>query len=568
MTPENLEAIVQRLRKQGCDDALVEVKACGESLSKDIWESVSAFGNTRGGTIILGLEEREGFRPVPGFKLDRVRDQFVSGLEDGGNAKPKIVNMPQYDLERFDFEEEQVLVVEIREVDPRFKPCYVRDKGLTNGAYKRVDDKDIKLSATEIFELQHLLEPSLADRGEVEGSSVLDLDQKLVDRLLSREKERGSKALRGTDDRGVQLKRLNVFKPSGALSFAGLMGLGVYPQEFFPKLVVDVAVHPGIEKSDPEGPRFLDRVVCEGSIGEMVDAAVLAAARNLRTYSYVEGASRRDELEIPLDVLREAIANAVIHREYASYFVGQSVSVDVFSDRVEITNPGGLWGGKTLETLGDGQSRCRNSALMQLVSRIEYSGEGAPAEGQGSGIRLMIREMRSRALDEPRFDAGVDYFRVVLRRGGVELSANKEWMDGLMARPLSVVEAAVMLEARRKSSFSVGELRQLLGYDSDEIRRALEALENDGLLRCVSPDAYELCAGGGGDRRRRRASARDSILMTLENAGKPIGMREIADLTGHKIGTLRAQMSRLVSEGLVTPTAPATNASRKYTLTK
>ena len=125
-----------------------------------------------------------------------------------------------------------------------------------------------------------------------------------------------------------------------------------------------------------------------------------------------------------------------------------------------------------------------------------------------------------------------------------------------------------MLEARRKSSFSVGELRQLLGYDSDEIRRALEALENDGLLRCVSPDAYELCAGGDGDRRRRRASARDSILMTLENAGKPIGMREIADLTGHKIGTLRAQMSRLVSEGLVTPTAPATNASRKYTLTK
>ena len=566
MTPKDLETIVQRLRKQGCDDAWVEVKTCKDSLSKDVWESVSAFGNTRGGIIIFGLSEEEGFRPVSGFKLDRVRDQFISGLEDGGNVKPKIENMPQYNLERIDFEGAQVLVVEIGEAEPRFKPCYMRDRGLTNGSYKRVDDKDIKLSAAEIFELQHLLEPSSADRAAVEGSSIEDLDQKLVDRLLTREKERGSKALRGTDDRNVHLKRLNVVEPSGALSFAGLMGLGIYPQEFFPKLIVDVAVHPGIEKSDPEGPRFLDRVICEGSIGEMVDDAVFALARNLRTYSYIEGTARRDELEIPMDVLREAIANAVIHREYASHFIGQSVSVDVFADRVEITNPGGLWGGKTLETLGDGQSRCRNSALMQLVSRIEYSGDGAPAEGQGSGIPLMIREMRSRALDEPRFDAGVDYFRVVLRRGGVELAVNKEWMESLAVRPLSAVEGAVMLEAKRKSCVSVGALHQLLGYDSDTIRLALRALEDDGLLKCVSPDTYELCVDGDEGRRKAKVSARDAILMVLENTAEPVGMREIADLTGCKIGTLRAQMSRLVSEGLVAPTAPATDTSRKYTL--
>lgn len=566
MAPEELTSIVKRLRKQGCDDAQTEVKACKESLSRDVWESVSAFGNTHGGTIILGLEENAGFRPVSGFKLNKVRDQFISGLEDGGNAKPKIANMPQYDLERVDFEGSQVLVVSISEVEARFKPCYIRDRGLSNGAFKRVDDKDIKLSATEVFELEHLLEPSPADREAVKDSSVEDLDRTLVDRLLAREKERGSRALRGTDDRNVHLKRLNILTSSGTLSFAGVMSLGVYPQEFFPKLVVDVTVHPGIEKSEPGGPRFLDRILCEGPIGEAVDEAVIAIARNLRTYSFVEGTGRRDELEIPRDVLREAVANAVIHREYSSSFVGQSVSVDVFADRVEITNPGGLWGGKTLETLGDGQSRCRNSALMQLVSRIEYSTEGSPAEGQGSGVRLMIREMQSHALDEPRFEAGVDYFKVVLQRGGAEIAENQEWVGTVAARPMNSTERAVLLEARRETGVSVRALHGRLGYDSDEIRSALQALERDGLLKRVSRDKYELAAITSVPQRALRISSRDVILALLEEADEPIGMREIAERTGRKIATLRAQMAHLVSEGLVVPTASVTDTSRKYVL--
>ena len=58
--------------------------------------------------------------------------------------------------------------------------------------------------------------------------------------------------------------------------------------------------------------------------------------------SVIEGAGRKDELEIPEEVLREAIANAVIHREYGPRHVGQSVTVDIYPDRVEITNPGAL----------------------------------------------------------------------------------------------------------------------------------------------------------------------------------------------------------------------------------
>lgn len=376
MNAEELAKVVERLRWQETDDAFVEVKSCGASLSSDVWESVSAFANTRGGTIILGLDERQNFAVVPGFDLDKVRHQFVMGIGDGGADNCIMANAPQYDLERVDFEDAQVLVVELGETDPRFKPCYIRRKGLANGAYKRVDDEDVKLSAAEIYEMENALKPSYADQGVVPGATLLDLDQESVKDLIARKQKQGAKALRGVNDRQDQLARLNVVNASGEILLAGLLVLGQYPQQYYPRLVVDVAAHSGSEKSTPGMPRFLDRVICEGALGEVVQEAVRSVIKNLRTYSVVRGTGREDVCEIPEEVLREAIANAVVHREYDSYFVGQSVSVDIYSDRVEVTSPGGLWGGKTIDNLADGSSRCRNASLMKLMTSVPLPDSG------------------------------------------------------------------------------------------------------------------------------------------------------------------------------------------------
>ena len=75
----------------------------------------------------------------------------------------------------------------------------------------------------------------------------------------------------------------------------------------------------------------MDRTVCEGTLGEMISDTVAAVAKNLRRTSTVQGISRIDSLEIPEEVLREAVANAVIHREYGDRFCGQSITVDVLT---------------------------------------------------------------------------------------------------------------------------------------------------------------------------------------------------------------------------------------------
>ncbi|CDI67071.1 Putative DNA binding protein [Bifidobacterium animalis subsp. animalis IM386] len=100
---------------------------------------------------------------------------------------------------------------------------------------------------------------------------------------------RGEKALRGTHSETQQLERLNILDKNGHVRLAGLLIAGVYPQQFFPRLYVDVAVHPGISKSQDDEVRFLDRVQCHGRLQEMVDDAVKAVLRNLRTYSLTRG---------------------------------------------------------------------------------------------------------------------------------------------------------------------------------------------------------------------------------------------------------------------------------------
>ncbi len=564
MDANELEQIVARLRERGTDDDAVEVKKCAAKLSNDVWESVSAFANTHGGTIILGLEEQSGFAPVSSFAFEAVRGAFVSGIGDGGADNAALTNPPHYELHRLPFEGCQVLVIEIAELDVRLKPCFITRRGIANGSYKRVDDKDIRLSPTELYELQNILIPSTADREAVSEASLTDLDGAILDSLIAREQRRNAKSLRGVHTREEQLSRLNVTNGRGEVRLAGLLVAGIYPQQYFPKLVVDVAVHAGADKAEPGQPRFLDRVQCEGPLGEVVQEAVHAIIKNLRTVSVVQGTGRRDEPEIPEEVLREAIVNAVVHREYGPYFTGQSVSVDIFSDRVVIMNPGGLWGGKTLETIQDGSSRCRNETLMKLMSSVPLSdGSGIPAEGQGSGIALMVREMQSRALEPPHFEAELDCFKVVLGRGGVEVEENRSWIQGIAGDALDRHEEAVLVMARDKGVVTVHGIRSLLRIDSDDIRELCARLVDRGYLERVGVDEYRMV---GAD--FRRGQPIDESILGILSREEPLGVREIALRIDRNLPTVRYHMKKLVDGGLVVATAPTNSPQRKYRLAR
>lgn len=561
MRDQDLAPIVARLRAQHTDDEYVEVKACAKEMSKKLWESVSAFANTNGGLILLGLEEKDDFKPVRNFAIDKVLDQFVTGMGDGDPTGARIAKPPVYHLHRLIFEGSPVLAIEVEELGADEKPCYIVGRGVVGGSYKRVDDKDVRLSPAEVYALTNYFIPSHADRRRVESATVADLSPKFVDDILEREKD--SRALRGTKTREEKLRRLGIVDESGYVSLAGLLTCGSYPQQFFPKLVVDVAVHPGTQKSDPASDkRFLDRKICEGQIVEVIETAFRAIVRNLRTYSVVRGAGRIDALEIPEEVIREALANAVVHREYGEYFAGQAVSVDIYPDRIEVVNPGGLWGGKTKENIGDGTSACRNATLMKLMSMLSLpGGGGVPVEGNGSGVPLMRSAMASRALAEPEFDPRIDGFKVVLGRGGAEMAENQQWLNRTVTHDLGAHEQAIAVILRREGRATVAGIRAQIGIDSDEIRSALQALVDEGVLRWVGKDEVELVRTV----RWTREEWHRNILDVLDES-EPMTIHEIAHALGRRHENARRYLKQLVDRGDVRATASQSSTGRKYLL--
>ncbi|TFH98460.1 ATP-binding protein [Micrococcus lylae] len=552
---------VERLRRQRSDDALCEAKAAGGGLPKDIWETVSAFANTRGGRILLGVSEAGGFVPAEGFDPQRVIDQFVSGMGDGGQP-PQLTNPPVYTIERAELEGRPVVAVDIAENDLGRKPCWRTAQGIEKGSYKRVDDKDLHLSSAEIYEMRHALTQSSVDLSAVPRASLKDLDESQLHALLQR--RASSVALRGTVDHGERLRRLNILTEDASVTLAGLLSLGVYPQQFFPRLLVDVTVHPGLAKATGGGRvRFSDRQQCEGALPEVVQTAVAATARHLQRYATVEGSGRTEHLEIPEDVLREAIANAVVHREYADLFQGEPVTVDVYPDRVEIASPGGLWGGKTKDNLDDGRSMCRNRVLMQMLQHVpHHEAAGFTVEGQGGGVRMMMNQMTAHALEGPEFTVHPDQVVVTLRRHGVEIPALRQWLQSLSSETLTEQEEAILLIARRNGGVTVPGLRQSLGADSDVLRMVLDGLASKGLMRETGTDSYALWAEEQG-----LTDAEQSVVDALASGhAQELSVHDVARATGRAVTSLRPVLRGLVERGVVVATAPPTSRNRRYVL--
>ena len=534
---EQIKDAIERLRMQKTDDSNYEAKSCDAKLSVSVWETVSAFANTNGGTLLLGLDESNNFSPTKNFDIKKVRDQFIEGIGDGGANGARLTYPPRYDLERVIVDNNyQILAIKIYENTTDKKPCYITAKGSKGGSYKRVDDKDIRMSNDEVYEIENALRPSDIDLSIVKEATKSDLNKDLVENLITR--RANSKALRGTTTEDEKLTRLNITDRQGRVRMAGLLTLGNYPQQFFPRLFIDVTAHAGTEKSSTGVQRFIDREECSGAISEMIEDAVNAVIKNLRVSTFINGVERIEESEIPREVLREAIANAVIHREYHEYFQGQPVSVDIFPNRVVITNPGGLWGGKTLDNIDDGESKCRNSALMQLAqyTPIEANRIGAgPVEGQGSGIAFMINEMQAWSLPKPQFIPKLGSFSVILQRAKAKLPRNMNYVN--------YVDHTNRSEIMDSNKNYVEELANT--------KQTRQTLENYTQEERTQEDS-------------KNKPLNDDILLALIPVDSTITTPELAELTQKSPETVRRHLRKLIAENKVKALGKITSRQRKY----
>lgn len=569
-----MREVVNLLRRRGSDDDRFEAKASAGGLPKSVWASVSAFANCDGGYLLLGLDEEEGFQPTRGFDPDKVINQFREGMSEAPEGSPKVQPVPDYELSQHEIDGAQIVLVKIeplkREDRRRHPPCFVTSRGVNQGSYKRIGDGDVRLTPYEIYLLDrssHLEDKT--DRESVENMGLEDLDRSLINGLIRRVIDLGSRTLAGIEPSNVHaaMRRLDVIDDQGRLTIAGLLTLAYFPQQEFPSLVIDVTVHPGVEKSQRRGVRFLDRRVCDGPIPLAIEDAVSTVLRNLKTRRVVTGVGGEDVPEIPEDVLREAIVNAVMHRDYSLYVRGQQVAVDVFPDRVEITSPGGFWGDRSQHNIYDGKSQARNPALARLLRLVPGADEKrSVAEGQGSGIPLMVSAMREYGLPAPDYRSStIDHVVVKLQRFGLLDPEIDQWLAALPdANHLSRDERLAMAIAATERTIDVAELRARLGLDSDECRTVLASLLEKGLLE------------GSGDGPYVVARVRPDItfsplelnILALLSRDEPLSVAELAVRSGRSVHSVRRVLRSLGDQNVIDGTAPPQSRYRKYVLTE
>jgi ATP-dependent DNA helicase RecG len=461
--PENLDSLVRGLRASGGDTTAIEVKAAAGGLPVSLIPSLSALANLPGGgTIILGLDERIGFRPVP------LADP--QALKQGLAGKARAFTPPvRLSIDDGSVDGQPVIVARVHECDPSAKPCRVTATGV---AYLRGYDGDFPLSDLETQGFLAARRPPLFDRRPVEGAGPGDLDAELVSSYLATVRERDTTGLGRFSDDAELLRRAGVTVAGGQPTVAGLLALGVHPQQFFPRYVIQAAAEP--LPQDSPAVRARNQITITGPIPRMLDAALDWARRTFDT-TIVENSdgSVSDQPAYPLLAFREIIANALIHRDLDDWSQAFAIEVRLRRDRLVVTNPGGLYG-ITVERLGhDAVTSARNGRLVAICQHVRSAGTGGRViEALASGIPTIAHELSTYALPPAQFiDANIR-FTVLLRSTAVAADQ----------RPAPSETELHVYDALAPGPQTVAELETALRLSGPNIRRALRSLRNRGLV--------------------------------------------------------------------------------------
>ena len=382
----------------------VEFKVQRPDKSMKYMKTVVAFANGKGGRIIFGIDDKT--REVVGIPEDKVFreiDAITNAISD--SCEPTII--PDVYLQNIN--DKPVIVAEIR--TGRGKPYYIKAEGLENGVYIRVSGTtrpaDRDMSRELYYECDARSFDSIIRRDiEVTDEDIKSLCEQMKEVAIANCKSNLQRSAVKDVTKNVLLswgilkkdENEKIYPTNAYIYLTGQGGL---------RSMIQCAVFKGTTRAV-----FLDRRNYEGPLWKQVEEAVQFVLRNIRMGCRLEGVYRQDIYELPPDSIRELIVNAVMN---CSYIQNSNIQVAIYDDRLEITSPGGLLPGVTIELMKEGFSKIRNRSLANAFAYMNL------VEAWGSGIPKLMQAMQEYGLREPEFIDMEVAFRINLYRGQNEV---------------------------------------------------------------------------------------------------------------------------------------------------
>jgi len=380
-----VDLIALRNRLRLGEDSGTEFKRADDSALKSIEKSLVAFANSGGGEVFVGVEN-DGTPAGVGTAKDA--DRWMRQITQ--LCQTRIEPALSCRIDKAEIDGHLVLIVEI----PTWPPNRPYRSGhiyyVRSGTESREASRD---------ELVRMLQSQAIhfDEEPVRGASGTDLDEAAVDRFLAAHYPRFS-----PDRRASYLRALKCYDDADRPTVTGVLFFGRDPQRFFTDAYITAIRFRGARVSD----EIADRKTFSGGLLDQAESAAQFLDIHVPSPVAIEGWTRKEK-GIPTFVLREALHNAVAHRDYV---VASQIRVFAFDDRVEITNPGALLNRMTLDSIRiGGISQRRNPAIAAILTRSGL------VELAGNGVPRMIDAMEAAGLPEPEFAVEGGHFKVVLR---------------------------------------------------------------------------------------------------------------------------------------------------------
>ena len=481
-----------------------------------------AFANGAGGKIVFGVQdEPRKIIGIPEKSLFSIEEKITSSIFN--QCAPAIV--PEIYIQSA--AGKTLLVVEI--FPGPHKPYYLKKPGKQTGTYIRVGSSNRKASPESIEALERQRRKVSYDSLPVHGCPVGEVD-------LSGFKK-AYRALTGKSIGTTQLQNMGLLHPERdrvlPTHAALLLSRSPSKKRFFPYAKVECARFKGTDKRV-----FLDQATVDGPVHESVEPCMAFIKKNIALGATIGEIYRQERWGYPLEAVREALINAIIHRDYA--ILGSDIKVAIYDDMLEITSPGPLPDSLPIEELGTGRSEIRNRILAPIFKDLKL------IEAWGSGIQKMYDELTDYPEIELKLREAGHAFQVQFIKKGPKKKLGKDQV-GTKQEPS---KHQVGTKLRAESGPSGGRVRAESGPSGGRVGAESQPKSGQGPAR-VQPE-----------------SLKEKVL--LELVLEPLSKAEISAKLGLKgvPGHIGRVIRELLAKGQIEFTIPEKPNSRlqKYRL--
>ncbi len=433
---------------------LKEVLPSNEAIAK----TLIAFSNTSGGRLIIGINDNLKVIGIDEAKVFDMEEKIASVITDlcYPNILPEIYTL--------NISGSLLLVVEA--FRGNLLPYYLKSKGKNDGTYIRIGSTNRKADELMILELDRQRRKLSFDEEENFGFETTSLN---LDEIYHEFHKIGKEV---NYQKLINLKLIKQIQDKDYPVNALLIALGI-----FDNVTLKCARFKGTSMSE-----FIDKKEFSGNLFGILENAISFLKNHLNLNVKIDALQRKEEYEIPIVALREALLNAIIHRDYTR---NRDVKMAIYDDILEITSPGALPHGITLEDISNGRSELRNKVLANLFKELGY------IESWGSGISRIREICKKHGISFTIKETG-DFVQVVFGRLKAPASARKRPQESArkkapasLTRKLNPEEQKIIDAVKQKGEIRRSEVMKLLNCGETKAKDLLRRLSETELKRIV-----------------------------------------------------------------------------------